>query len=49
MASKNLKKEKWEEPLIEKMVLKLTEGKFDNSGIEIEHGNPGGGLVGPGS
>ena len=49
--SSNKKKSlnKWVKPTIRKWQLSETLGKFDNSGIEILPGNPGGGLVGPGS
>ena len=49
MSDKKSKKEKWEQPFISSIELKLTGGKFDNSGTEIPPGQPGGGLVGPGS
>ena len=39
----------WEKPSIDFLELKLTEGKYDNAGLEIPPSEPGGGLVGPGS
>lgn len=49
MSAKKSQKEKWEKPEITSMELKLTGGKFDNGGNEVPLGEPGAGLVGPGS
>ena len=49
MSDKKSQKEKWEKPCISSIELKLTGGKFDNGGDEVPLGEPGGGLVGPGS
>ncbi len=49
MNDKKPEKDKWEKPEILSIELKLTGGKFNNSGIEVPEGEPGAGLVGPGS